>query len=199
MIAHISGRLHYKSPEYIVVDVHGVGYRLLVPLTTFYELPERNEKTTLDVYTHVREDCLELFGFRTLSEKETFLHLIAISGIGPRMALAILSGIQPEELRRVVLQQDRRRLQSIPGVGKKTAERIILELRDRLQLKEEPAEVPEAVGEVFAGPFADAYSALVNLGYRPAEADRALGRVRERHGDSISLEALLKEALKVLA
>ncbi|ROQ90682.1 Holliday junction branch migration protein RuvA [Desulfosoma caldarium] len=202
MIAHLEGRLRHKAPDHVIVDVHGVGFCVHVSLSTFYDLPEVGASTSLHVHTHVREETLQLFGFGTFAEKEMFLHLIAVNGVGPKMALGILSGIQPDELRQVVLFQDRQRLQKIPGIGKKTAERILLELKDRLH-----APVPEAAATPSLPPveddvFADAYSALLNLGYRSAEAAKALKKVRHLMAaatEKPSLEQLLKEALRILA
>lgn len=203
MIAHLEGRLRHKAPDHVIVDVHGVGYCVHVPLSTFYDLPELGSTASLYVHTYVREDTLQLFGFGTSAERDMFVHLIAVNGVGPKMALSILSGLQPDELRQVVLYQDRQRLQKIPGIGKKTAERILLELKDRLRIP-----VPETVPgtspdlpEKDDG-YADAYSALLNLGYRPAEAAKALQRVRRSAGaatEKLSLEQLLREALRVLA
>ncbi len=198
MIGYLEGKLRQKSPDYILLDVNGVGYFVQVPLSTFYDLPGIGETASLYVHTHVREDALQLYGFRTNEEKETFLHLIAVNGVGPRLAVNILSGIQPSELHQAVRNQDRKRLQSIPGVGKKTAERILLELRDRLKLGSEsdgapePAVLPEDT-------YSDALSALLNLGYRPTEAGKALGLAQKRLGAGHPLEALLKEALRTLA
>ncbi len=134
MIAYLEGRLRHKAPDHVIVDVHGVGYCVHVPLSTFYDLPEVGSPASLHVHTHVREDTLQLFGFGTIAEKDMFLHLIAVNGVGPKLALTILSGIHPDELHRVVLFQDRQRLQKIPGIGKKTADRILLELKDRLRI-----------------------------------------------------------------
>ncbi len=202
MIAHLEGRLRHKAPDHVIVDVHGVGYCVHVPLSTFYDLPDVGSLASLYVHTHVREDTLQLYGFGTSAEKDMFLHLIAVNGVGPKMALSILSGIQPDELRQVVLFQDRQRLQKIPGIGKKTAERILLELKDRLRLPQpepSPASLPQPM-ETDDG-YADAYSALLNLGYRPAEAGRALQKARRSLAafDKPSLEQLLREALRLLA
>jgi holliday junction DNA helicase RuvA len=198
MIGHLQGRLHHKSPDHIIVDVNGVGYCVQVPLSTFYDLPELGSSVNLHIHTHVREDILQLYGFRTTAEREVFLHLITVNGVGPRLAVSILSGINPDELRQVLVNQDHRRLQSIPGVGKKIAERIVLELRDRWKdRKEKPAETVTP-GED-AGAFPDALSALMNLGYRAAEAGKALTRAQQSLGDKPPLELLLKEALKALA
>lgn len=198
MIGYLEGKLRQKSPEYILLDVNGVGYFVQVPLSTFYDLPGVGGPVSLYVHTHVREDALQLYGFRTNEEKETFLHLIAVNGVGPRLAVNILSGIQPNELRQAVKNQDRKRLQTIPGVGKKTAERMLLELRDRLNMDSDrdeglsPTLVPE-------GTYSDALSALLNLGYRPTEAGKALGMAQNRLGTGPPLEILLKEALRALA
>jgi len=198
MIGYLDGKLHSKSPEYIILDAGGVGYCVQVPLSTFYDLPGTGERVCLHIHTHVREDLLQLYGFRTLAEKEMFLHLIAITGVGPRLAVNILSGITPDGLRAAVLQQDHRRLKNIPGVGKKIAERIALELRDKLKIKpiQEQATIMPAAGQDI---FADAFSALLNLGYRGAEAEKALKRAEQNLKDSPSLEDLLKEALRILA
>lgn len=198
MIGYLEGKLRQKTPDYILLDVNGVGYFLQVPLSTFYELPGLGRAASLFVHTHVREDALQLYGFRTSEEKETFLHLIAVNGVGPRLAVNILSGIQPGELHQAVKNQDRKRLQSIPGVGKKTAERILLELRDRLKLGAE-ADTGPSVPLVPEDTYSDALSALLNLGYRPTEAGKALGQAQKRLGPGPPLESLLKEALRALA
>ena len=203
MIAHLEGRLRHKAPDHVIVDVHGVGYCVHVPLSTFYNLPEPGAPVSLHVHTYVREDTLQLYGFGTSAEKDMFLHLIAVSGVGPKMGLSILSGLQPDELRQVVFYQDRQRLQKIPGVGKKTAERILLELRDRLRLPvpETSSPSPRDPAEADDG-HADAYSALLNLGYKPAEAARALQKARRAISEETgkpSLEQLLREALRVFA
>ena len=200
MIGFLEGKLRAKSPEYVIVDVHGVGYYVQVPLSTFYDMPELGQPVNLNIHTHVREDAIQLFGFRTVAEKEMFLLLTGVNGIGPKLAINILSGISPDELRMVVLQQDHMRLKNIPGVGKKIAERLMLELRDKVQGKtKEKPEPAQPFSESGTDAFADAFSALVNLGYRPAEAEKALKRTRDTLGESPSLEQLLKQALKALA
>lgn len=190
MIALLQGRLVEKQPQRLIVDVQGVGYEVHVPLSTFYGLGEPGSAVTLRVHTHVREDALALFGFATRLEQDLFERLIGISGIGPRLALAVLSGIEPLELVRAVRQGDIARLTSIPGVGKKTAERIGLELKDRL-----PPVVPvdgAAVVEPEAGGLrGDLLSALANLGYQRATAEKAVDRVLRR-----DREAPFQEALK---
>ena len=198
MIGYLNGKLKHKSLDYIIIDVNGVGYCIQVPLSTFYDLPAAGESVHLNIHTHVREDLLQLFGFQTLAEKEMFLHLISITGVGPRLAVNILSGITPDGLRSAVLQQDHRRLKGIPGVGKKIAERIVLELRDKLKIRstEEKTVVPPACCQDV---FADACSALLNLGYRGVEAETALRKAAANIGEEPSLESLLKEALRILA
>ncbi len=178
--------------------MHGVGYIVQVPLSTFYDLPESGDLVHLNIHTHVREDILQLFGFRTLAEKEMFIHLIAITGIGPKLAISILSGITPDEIREMVLQQNHARLKGIPGVGKKIAERITLELRDKLKMRKDAAPgFSPLAGEPSA--YADAFSALINLGYKPAEADKALRKAQSLLEEAAPIEKLLKEALRLLA
>ena len=198
MIAHINGNLLKKSPSTIVVENNGIGYEITVPLSTFYELPLENERVSLHIYTHVREDTLSLFGFKSIEEKEIFLKLISISGIGPKLAINILSGIGPKELEDAIIRGDIPRIKAIPGVGKKTAERIVLELRDRVKEdgkgrggKELP--LSSKANQVFE----DALSALINLGYSTKDAKRALNKAIE-NGVSQDLESLIKESLKVL-
>ena len=200
MIAHIQGFLHFKSPEYLVVDVDGIGYQVHVPLSTFYDLPQVGSTMSLHIHTHVREDALQLYGFQSPEEKILFVRLISISGIGPRLAVNILSGISPAELVESISQNNLARLISIPGVGRKTAERIMVELRDKVSslLPGYDVTVPvkaaadEAVIE-------DALSALLNLGYKKGVAQRAVENARQRLEGEITIESLLKEALRALA
>lgn len=200
MIAHIQGSLHYKSPEYLVIDVGGIGYEIIVPLTTFYELPEVGTRVALHVHTHVREQALQLYGFQTRQEKKLFVSLMKVAGIGPRLAANILSGISPGELVATVREGNVDRLASIPGLGRRTAERLVVELRDKLtpvemdQIGGEPVE-PEATEVIME----DALSALVNLGYRKSVAERALKQARSRLPENLTLENLLKESLRSLA
>jgi holliday junction DNA helicase RuvA len=192
VIARIRGTLLDKSPSRIVVDVGGVGYDLLVPLSTFYGLGEAGTTVALRVHTHVREDALALFGFATALEQDLFERLIAISGIGPKLALAVLSGIDAPDLVRAIRAQDVARLTRIPGVGKKTAERIGLELKDRLPAAAVAAE-PAA-----AGPDdrrADLLSALTNLGYKGAVAEKAVDTAVKKTPDA-SFEDLLRDILR---
>ncbi|GAB4253954.1 MAG: Holliday junction branch migration protein RuvA [Acidobacteriota bacterium] len=196
MIARLRGNLLEKSADRIVLDVHGVGYEVTIPFSTYYELPDVGQEVSLHIYTHVREDALSLFGFRTRKEKEIFQHLIQIAGIGPRLAVTILSGLPIDELLQAIVGGDVARLCSIPGVGKKTAERVVLELRERLGSL---AEGVPGGGEVVADPVArDVSSALINLGYPRAKAESVVSRLL-REGTWDSFEALLKGALKELA
>lgn len=200
MIGFLEGKLRHKSPDYILVDVHGVGYVVQVPLSTFYDLPEIDQTTQLNIHTYVREDALQLYGFRTLSEKEAFVRLITVNGVGPRLAVNILSGLTPDQLRQIIAQQDLRRLRSIPGVGKKIAERIMLELRDKLKAQsQQEGEAQSIPISAEYSPYSDAFSALSNLGYRPPEAENALKIAMATFGQDAPIEKLLKEALRVLA
>ena len=196
MIAHLQGRLLEKHPNRLIVDVQGVGYEVHVPLSTFYGLGEPGADISLRVHTHVREDALALYGFATTLELQIFERLIAVSGIGPKLALAVLSGIEPADLVAAVRHGDVARLTAIPGVGKKTAERIGLELKDRL-----PALLPAdaaASSETAQSLRADVLSALVNLGYHRPFAERALDAALKA-GDQQSFEGTLKQALRELA
>jgi holliday junction DNA helicase RuvA len=199
MIGYLEGTLRHKSPDYLIVDVHGVGYIVHVPLSTFYELPDTGGTAILYIHTHMREDALQLFGFRTNAEKEMFQYLISVNGVGPKLAVNILSGLSPDELRVALIQQDSHRLRSIPGVGKKTAERIFLELRDKVKAKDAKEDEPVWASPARMDTYSDAHSALVNLGYRPVEAEKALKKAQDELGENLSLENLLKEALRFLA
>ena len=200
MIAHIQGRLHFKSPENLIVDVDGIGYQVHVPLTTFYELPDIGNTVALHIHTHVREDALQLYGFQAQEEKALFIRLMGVAGIGPRLAVNILSGISPAELAECLGQGDLARLISIPGVGRKTAERIMVEMRDKLPAlaadRDIVLSVKSAADEAV---MTDAVSALVNLGYKKGVAQRAIDGARQRLEGEINLESLLKESLRALA
>jgi len=196
VIARLTGRIVEKQATRLVVDVGGVGYEVHVPLSTFYHLPEPGGEVTLRVHTHVREDAIVLFGFATALEQQVFERLIAISGIGPKLALAVLSGIDPADLVRAVQSGDVARLTTIPGVGRKTAERIGLELKDRLKqpwAAEAAAMAGEASGE--AELRADLLSALLNLGYHRALAEKAVDGALAAPGDR-TFERLLRDALR---
>lgn len=193
MIAHIRGTLAQKIPGEIVVDVNGVGYQVFIPLNVFYGLPEIGDKVSLQIHTHVREDALQLFGFQSGAEKEIFLLLTAVSGIGPRLALNILSGIPAEDLARALKEADQVRLVAIPGVGKKLAERMIVELKDKfMSLAADISSSRPAGGN--SQLMQDAVSALVNLGYRKSDAENNVRAVMQQ--GQTSLEGVLKETLR---
>ena len=198
MIALLRGSLIEKHPSRVVVDVGGVGYDVQVPLSTFYELGEPGATVVLRIDTHVREDLIALYGFSTPLEQDLFERLIAISGIGPKLGLAVLSGIEPADLIRAIRSQDVARLTKIPGVGKKTAERIGLELKDRL-----PAQATPAAGLVPASGRPedqlrdDLLSALANLGYQSAAAEKAIDRALKASPDA-GFEQALRDALRLM-
>jgi Holliday junction DNA helicase RuvA len=198
VIATLRGTLLEKSPSRLIVDVSGVGYEVLVPLSTFYGIGDAGTPVTLRTHTHVREDVLALYGFLTRMEQDLFERLIAINGVGPKLALAVLSGIEPAELIRAVRLQDVARLTAIPGVGKKTAERIGLELKDRLpaSLQAAAGPAPPAVspGDQLRD---DLLSALVNLGYQRPVAERAVETVL-RADPGARFEDALKHVLRAL-
>jgi Holliday junction DNA helicase RuvA len=193
VIARLKGTLVEKTPSRLIVDVGGVGYDVLVPLSTFYGLGEPGSVVTLRVHTHVREEVIALFGFASSLEQDLFERLISISGIGPKLALAVLSGIDPGELVRAIRGQDVARLTRIPGVGKKTAERIGLELKDRLPHAAAPSDADvSAAGD---GPRADLLSALTNLGYKGAVAEKAVDAAVKK-APQASFEELLRDILR---
>lgn len=188
MIALLSGELAYKAPDHIIVNVGGVGYQLTIPLSSFYSLPEKGN-VSLHVHTHVREDALQLFGFLSREEKEMFGLLIGVSGVGPKVAVNILSNCTVPELKQALMEGNLKRLSSIPGIGKKSAERLILELREKVG-KLDPGVLPPAVNMPAAGiSLEDALSALTNLGYKETLARKALQSIE------ISPEATLEEVL----
>ena len=201
MIAHLRGNILEKHPNRIVIDVNGVGYDVFVPLSTFYGLGEPGTGVALRIHTHVREDAFVLYGFATRLEQELFERLIGVSGIGPKLALAVLSGIEPEEFIRAIERGDLARLTAIPGVGKKTSERIVLELKDRLP----PGHVPAAGAGITASDAPilrdDVVSALVNLGYHRPLAEKAAEAAIKTIGSTsdASFERVLKQALREVA
>lgn len=200
MIARISGILIQKSVTHCVVDVHGAGYRVFVPLSTFYDLPEEGQAVVLHVHTHVREDAINLYGFLTQEERKVFQLLIAVSGIGPKLALNILSGIAASELVKAVVGEDLKRLTGIPGVGKKTGERMILELKDKAaRLGSEPAFAATVADKTGDQVKDDALSALVNLGYKGSIVRDVVDRIMRDEPKAPTLDYLLKQALKALA
>lgn len=197
MIAQLTGELALRSPEQIILDVGGVGYRLQIPLSTFYALPEQG-KVQLRVHTHVKEDAIQLFGFLTEEEKDLFALLISVSGVGPKLAITILSHIPTEELALALSQGDVVRLTAIPGIGKKSAERLVLELQDKASsfAVAGMASTDSGSKPMASGSHEDALSALVNLGYKEALARKALKNLQIDPGTP--LEEILKAALKIL-
>ena len=197
MIAHLTGTLREKRLQRLILDVGGVGYDVTVPLSTMYAIGETGSPVELRIHTHVREDALQLFGFATPLEQLLFERLISVSGIGPKVALAILSGIEPAELTRAIRSSDVARLTRIPGVGKKTAERVVLELKDRLP--ESVTALPEAAGGTGADADvrADLLSALANLGYQRGAVDKTVDKALAATDDR-SFEPLLRATLKLL-
>jgi Holliday junction DNA helicase RuvA len=195
LIAQLRGRLLRKEPQEAVVDVGGVGYRVTIPLSTFYRIGEPGTEVTLLTHTHVREDTLALFGFLTPVEQALFERLIAVSGVGPKLAVGVLSGIEAPDLVAALRSSDLARLTRIPGVGKKTAERLVLELKDKMQdLPSAEATAPEAPRAAAD----DLVSALVHLGYSRPEAERGVERALREHGEG-RFEDLLRKALQLVS
>lgn len=197
MIALLTGTIAYKSPDHIILDVNGVGYRVLIPFSTYYELPESGS-ASLHIHTSVREDAILLYGFRTRLEKSFFQLLLTVSGVGPKLARDILSNIQPAPLAQALLQGDLLKLSAIPGIGKKTAERLVLELKEKVGKldmgKDAPAAGPVSVPDIDIQE--DVVSALLNLGYKEPQIRKVLGGLDA--GPDASVEALLRQALKML-
>ena len=206
MIAHLSGTLLAKQATSVIVDVAGVGYDVAIPLSTFYELDEPGSPVQLRIYTHVREDALQLYGFKTSRERELFLQLISVSGVGPGLAIKLLSGMNADEMIAAIHTNNLARLVSIPGVGRKTAERLVVDLRDKIatlssrELEEEFA-AKAAAGGASTSPdsiHSDALSALQNLGYQKSAAEKAVKNAIDEGGE-ISVELILRRSLRSLA
>ena len=199
MIGRLTGRLARKTPQSVILDVSGVGYRVAIPLSTFYTLGGEGGEAVLEVSTQVREDAITLFGFATAREKELFEQLIGVSKVGPKLALSVLSGIAVEELCAAIAAGNVARLATVPGIGLKTAERVVLELRGKVgataALPDVPAATASGAGRGLSAD--DAVAALVNLGYRAKDAEKAVGRAA-REGDG-SLETLIRRALTILS
>ncbi|MFQ5330279.1 MAG: Holliday junction branch migration protein RuvA [Thermodesulfobacteriota bacterium] len=196
MIAHIEGVLLNKSVESIIIDVGGVGYEVRVPLSTYYKLPELRQRVALIIYTHHKEEIFHLYGFMTPREKEIFQMLISVSGVGPKLARNVLSGINAGELAEALAIGDLAKLKGVPGIGAKTAERLILELREKARAIATTTD--EAVADDKGGLLQDIHSALVNLGYKANQADRAVSAVKKSRDGEESFEELFKMALKAL-
>jgi Holliday junction DNA helicase RuvA len=200
LIAQLTGKLAHKQPNSIIIDVGGVGYEVTVPLSTFYELGESGSDVSLRIHTNVREDAIQLFGFRTLREKELFLRLTSVTGIGPKLAVTMLSGMAANELIAAIRNNDLARLTGIPGVGRKTAERVVVELREKLakmtfEAGEMEAATPRAAGASVEAVRDDTIAALLALGYPKAIAEKAVDRAMGEEGDG-AIEAVLKRALR---
>ena len=198
MIAMLTGQIAHKSPDHVILDVHGVGYRVMIPFSTYYELPEEGV-ATLHIHTSVREDAIQLYGFRTRTEKSFFQLLISVSGIGPKLARDILSNIQPAPLASALIQGDLHKLSTIPGIGKKTAERLVLELKDKVG-KLDSGVIQQTEGNTAstaaAGVKDDVTSALLNLGYKEQQVRKVLMEVE--CSTTATVEEVLKQALKIL-
>jgi len=200
MIAALTGRLAAKAPSHLTLEVQGVGYEVFIPLSTFYALPDLNEATSLRIHTHLREDAIQLFGFLTSLEKEAFVLLNGISGIGPKLALSVLSTLSVPDLVSAVTAGDLDKLASVPGIGKKSAGRIALELKDKVErLRVTPSPIPQAASGPLGRLQEDALSALVNLGYKAADVKEAIKRAAQVRPEPIPLTELIREVLKDLA
>jgi len=196
VIGRLQGVLLRKEPPALMLDVGGVGYELEAPMTTFYELPAVGERVTLYTHLVVREDAHLLYGFVREAQRRLFRELLKVNGVGPRVALAVLSGLSDEEFSRCVAEEDIARLTKVPGIGRKTAERLVIEMRDKLP-KDIPLPASTAAGPAAPGdPVSEAVSALVALGYKPNEASRA---VRSASTKGLSAEEIIRQALKGMA
>ncbi|MDC8450118.1 MAG: Holliday junction branch migration protein RuvA [Nitrospira sp.] len=200
MIAFLTGRLAFKTPTHLTLDVQGVGYEVHIPLSTYYALPNLDEVTALNIHTHLREDAIQLFGFLSQNEKESFLLLTSVSGIGPKLALSVLSSLSVTDLVHAIQSEDVEKLATVPGIGKKSAGRIALELKDKVD-KIHGVRPQAAVADApeLDGSYEDALSALVNLGYRAQDAKEALKRVTKTATGSVALKELIRKGLKELA
>lgn len=195
MIAQLKGTVSHKSPNNVIVDVGGVGYNVVIPLSTFDAIPSEGNPVSLHIYTHVREDQLSLFGFLSVEEKKIFEHLISVAGIGPKLAISVLSGLTPHEIVEAVVREDLARLNSIPGVGKRTSERIVVDLKDKF-VKEHPDLLSRKTAAAPADRtlYDDAVSALVNLGYTRPEAEKTIAKVEMTGSETV--QTVVKEALR---
>jgi Holliday junction DNA helicase RuvA len=202
MIASVKGKLVHKEADCAVIDVHGLRFRLFITLSTFYDLPERGEEVSLEVHMVLREDAIQLFGFLTDSEREAFVSLLGVTGIGPKLARNVLSGIRANDLALAVMEGNSARLHAIRGVGKRMAERMLVELQGKVE-RFLPDRSPETLwaGQRVEGDGVerDVESALLNLGYRKTEVTRALEATRTQVKGAASLETWIKESLKLLA
>lgn len=206
MIAHLSGTLLSKQPTSAIIDVAGVGYEVAIPVSTFYELGETGSPVQLRVYTHVSQDAIRLYGFKTTRERELFLQLISVNGVGPGLAIKLLSGMNADEMIASIRTNNLVRLVAIPGVGRKTAERLVVDLRDKIAALSSPAMEEEFAAKAAAAGAStsedamrdDAMSALANLGYQRAAAEKAVKNAIDEGGD-LSVEVILRRSLRSLA
>jgi holliday junction DNA helicase RuvA len=201
MIGYLSGKLLEKNVNSVIVDVGGIGYDVSIPLSTFYELGDVGSDVQLRIYTHVREDAIQLFGFKTNRERELYLRLISVQGVGAKSGITMLSGMSADEIIKAIRTDDLGRLTSIPGVGRKTAERLVIELRDKVGEFDRGASAAERItGTPLPADavFDDALSALTNLGYQRALAEKALKQAAQE-GTEVSVQKLLRRALQILA
>src|SRR5215213_1691988 len=205
MIAYLNGTLFSKEPNQVIVDVGGVGYDVTIPLSTFYDLYDEESKVELLIYTHVKEDALQLYGFKTANERKLFIHFISVSGVGPKLGIALLSHMKADELIESIKSNNLARLTQIPGVGRKTAERLVVDLRDKMsqlsqaQFAEQQGARPETVHISSEDSVrADALSALLNLGYQRSGAEKAIDAALGEGGD-VTVESILRRTLKKLA
>lgn len=200
MIASLTGRLAFKAPANLILDVQGVGYEVFIPLSTYYGLPNLGDSISLSVHTHVREDAIQLFGFLTSREKEAFVLLTSVSGVGPKLGMSVLSALPVSDLVSSIQSGDVEKLTTVPGIGNKSASRLVLELKDKVG-KLYPGLVPasDSPSQGQDAMFDDALSALVNLGYRPQDAKDALKQVKKSNAESIVLKDMIRESLKELA
>ncbi|MDH4133510.1 MAG: Holliday junction branch migration protein RuvA [Gammaproteobacteria bacterium] len=196
MIGRLTGSLARKEPPALLLDVNGVGYELEAPMSTFYDLPAVGEKVTLYTHLVVREDAHLLYGFSRESQRQLFRSLLKVNGVGPRVALAVLSGLSEQELILCLAHEDIARLTKVPGIGRKTAERLVMELRDKVDLTATPAGAAARPVNVPADPAQEAVSALVALGYKPVEANRVVGGISSA---GLTSEEIIRQSLKSLA
>jgi holliday junction DNA helicase RuvA len=200
MIASLAGRLAFKAPTNLILDVHGVGYEVFIPLSTYFGLPNLTESILLSIHTHVREDAIQLFGFLTSQEKEAFVLLTSVSGVGPKLALSVLSALPVSDLVSAIQSGDVEKLTTVPGIGSKSASRLVLELKDKVgKLHPSPAPASDSPRQGQDAIFDDALSALVNLGYRLQDAKEALKQVQKCSAESLVLKDMIRESLKELA
>ena len=200
MIASLTGRLASKHPGGVVIDVQGVGYDVLIPLSTYYRLPDPAQSVSLTIHTHVREDAIQLFGFLTPREKEAFLLLMSVSGIGPKLALSVISALNVDDLVAAIRNDDHRTLASVPGIGKKSAGRLALELKDKVDKLASPGGHQAVTATEPANRLLDdALSALVNLGYKASDVKEVVKQVLASRNGDLPLQDLIRAALKELA